>query len=502
MSLRFPRRPFPPSEVDFIRGAAPKVALARNAKRQHRGTVEGVRRWREVWPPIPMHEADGRAFLWSIEEAFQRAVALELIPHAYRFSGGSVLQGAGGHIDGPDQTGTSLATRGWPAGGTFSSGDYLVVQGLNWPLGIAAPVTADAAGNVTFQIRGSDFIPEGQEPIDAGVVRLNGYLVANVDSAPEWPRVSARHRVYYHGLELGFRTIGTNATAELGQWDAVIHTSQVAEARSQPFHLLDGGLDSLRLPVTFANPFDAFGYYRHAIEPAPSNGWNWIKSYAGDSLSELWSNGLTDPDHFGLEGKPGLVAIGAIGTDGGAGADLKGPFRCYVSQYVVIRNVAHSREVRIVRDAGGVGGIPTARTVIQQNNSGSPQNLVIQTALGPADRVELYTIGGTLLDTLTPSTPGVWGGDRVDAFGDVLQLEFVGRLVDEPVIDLADTSRWRVRGHVIETSPGIWNAQAGFLAVYDALKPVPAMVTQCQILARGPGEARPGVAALVDPAAW
>lgn len=253
-----------------------------------------------------------------------------------------------------------------------------------------------------------------------------------------------------------------------------------------------------------AGSYNAFHWFRVVIEPKV--GFNLTKVYIDDSLSTLFPLILNDVAHFEKLGRAGLITLGATSgvfgftpvPDNGNGADYLGPFRAYDTEFVTAR-LETGRQLRVVRDAGGIGGIPTARTGSAQNTSGAPAGVSVQLGLVPYDRVELWTVGpgATMLDSLAPPE-GVWGGDNYDAVGDVLVRYLLGRRADDDLTTLDD---FKVGGSIVANGPNQWTAQAGAIFVYKQMRPARRMVTQCRVMKRGTNEATPLVAALID-TAW
>lgn len=147
---RFPRT-VPPRASTAPRVPAPFRSRSVNSRGYARDLLAASRTWTEGWPPIRADDA-GRAFIATVDEFAREGTLVELTPHTHRKTAARVIEGSPGAVDGAGQLGNQLATKGWPAGGTFAKGDYLIVAGVDYPLVIGAPATASAAGLVTFDL--------------------------------------------------------------------------------------------------------------------------------------------------------------------------------------------------------------------------------------------------------------------------------------------------------------------------------------------------------------
>ena len=151
----FPRT-LPPQVVTLPKVPTGLVSRARTGGVQLRSEVSAGRVWTETWPVLKAGTANVEALFAFVEDARNLLTTFD-ITHYLLPGSGKAPNGTGGGtplIVGASESGSSIATDGWPAttNGNMLPGDVVTIAGLNQLFRCTASVDSDGGGAATLAL--------------------------------------------------------------------------------------------------------------------------------------------------------------------------------------------------------------------------------------------------------------------------------------------------------------------------------------------------------------
>lgn len=173
----FPRT-LPPQVVGLPKVPTGLISRSRTGGVQLRSEVSAGRVWQETWPVLSAGSADAQALFTFVEDAHNLLTTFD-ITHYLLPGSGKAPNGTGGGtplVVGAAESGTSIATDGWPAStnGNMLPGDVFTIDGLNQLFRCTASVDSDGAAPPAATLALNPPILAGASPANNAALTITG----------------------------------------------------------------------------------------------------------------------------------------------------------------------------------------------------------------------------------------------------------------------------------------------------------------------------------------
>jgi len=176
----FPRTLVPHS-VTFPKVPTGLVSRARTGVVQLRAEISAGRTWRETWPVLAAGNTNTGALIAFVEDAYNLNTTFD-ITHYLLPGSGKAPNGTGGGtplVNGATQSGSSIATDGWPqsVNGNMLPGDVFTIAGLNQLFVCTASVDSDGATPAAATVALNPPIMAGAYPANNAALTLTSNTI-------------------------------------------------------------------------------------------------------------------------------------------------------------------------------------------------------------------------------------------------------------------------------------------------------------------------------------
>lgn len=194
-----------PKTVSGISVPTGRRTITGSGKIQTRTSTTAGRTWTETYPLLFAGNVDVENFISWIRWAWNTGQEFT-IKHLMTPGSGLAPNGtgsAGVTIDGASESGSSIATTGWPlsTSNVVRAGDLISIAGLTRTFEITDDANSDGAGDATININPSIYV--GEEPANGAAVTTSSVNISAVIIEANIPEIT--NAFYYDDLSVTFR---------------------------------------------------------------------------------------------------------------------------------------------------------------------------------------------------------------------------------------------------------------------------------------------------------